>query len=89
VRAERGKENPLPPSTSLPQKWKRCIKEGTMSREQQAHPPTPIERTPPLPPTLHLFSTNHQEHPRTPRKKDKKRMHTMSKLLEKDKAVMN
>jgi hypothetical protein len=56
-----------------------------MSQEQQAHPPTPIDRTP----TLHLFSTNHQEHPRTPRKKDKKRMHTMSKLLEKVKAVMN
>jgi hypothetical protein len=64
---------------------KRCIKEGTLSQEQQAHPPTPIDR----PPTLHLFSTNPQEHPRTPKKKNKKRMHTMSKLLEKDKAVMN
>jgi hypothetical protein len=50
---------------------------------------TPIDRTSPLPPTLHIFSTNHQEHPRTLRKKDKKRMHMMRKLLEKDKAVMN
>jgi hypothetical protein len=89
MRAERGKENPLPLSASLPQKWKKCIKEGTMSQEQQAHPPTPIDRTLPLPPTLHLFFTNHQEHPRTPKKKDKKRMHTMSKLLEKGKDVMN
>jgi hypothetical protein len=38
-----------------------------MSQEQQAHPPTPIDTTPPLPPTLHFFSTNHQEHPRTPK----------------------
>jgi hypothetical protein len=60
-----------------------------MSQEQEANPPTPIDRTSPLPPTLHLFSTNHQEHPRTPRKKDKNRMHTMSKLLEKDKAMMS
>jgi hypothetical protein len=59
-------------------------------QEQEANPSTtPINRTSLLPPTLHLFSTNHQEHPRTPRKKDKKRMHTMSKRLEKDKAVMN
>jgi hypothetical protein len=33
------------------------------------------------PPLLH-------QPPRTPRKKDKKNMHTMSKLLEKDKAVI-
>jgi hypothetical protein len=89
VRAERGKENRLPPSASLPQKWKKVYKGSDHGQEQQAHPPTPIDRTPTLPPTLHFFSTNHQEHPRTPRKKDKKRMHRMSKLLEKDKAVMN
>jgi hypothetical protein len=46
-------------------------------------------------PLCHQLSTssppttkNTQEHPRTPRKKDKKRMHTMSKLLEKDRVVM-
>jgi hypothetical protein len=89
VRAERGKENPPTSISFSTPNGKRCIKEGTMSQEQQAHPPTPIDRTPPLPPTLHLFSTNHQEHPRTPRKKEKKMMHTMSKLQEKDKAVMN
>jgi hypothetical protein len=60
------------------------------TREQIICPSTtPIDRTSPLPPTLLLFSTYHQEHPRTSRKKDKKRMHMMSKLLEKDKAVMN
>jgi hypothetical protein len=60
-----------------------------LSQEQQGHLPTPIDRTPLLPPTLHLSSTNPQEHPRTLRKKNKKRMNMMIKLLEKDKAVIN
>jgi hypothetical protein len=60
VRAERGKENPLPPLASPPQNGKRCIKEGTLSQEQQAHPPTPINR----PPLYHQLSTSS---PRTPK----------------------
>jgi hypothetical protein len=86
VRAERGKENPLPPSASLPQKWKKVYKgrdhvTGATSPSTHSHRKNTSSATN-SPPLLH-------QPPRTPRKKDKKRMHMMSKLLEKDKAVMN
>jgi hypothetical protein len=86
LRAKRGKENPSTSiSISTPKKEKRCIKEGTWSQEQQCHPP--------LPSTDHSSATNppsflHQP-PRTPKKKNKKRMNTIIKLLEKNKTVMN
>jgi hypothetical protein len=48
VRAERGKENPLPPSASLPQKWKKVYKE----RDHVTGARSPIH---PLPSIEHLL----------------------------------
>jgi hypothetical protein len=86
VRAKRGKENPpISISFSTP-KWKKLYKgrdhvTGATSPSTHSHRKNTSSATN-SPPLLH-------QPPRTPRKKDKKRMHTMSKLLEKDKAVMN
>jgi hypothetical protein len=86
VRAERGKENP-PTSISLstPEMEKRVYKGRDHDLEKDpihhSHRQN-ISSATNSPPLLH-------QPPRTLRKKDKKRMHTMSKLLEKDKAVIN